>query len=151
MRWSGVHAHWTIAAGSSAGRPAAISSWHVSARRPAAMSTTTVSAAVATLPRSTPPPCAVEPVTTVKDRATPRCVTGIPAAAGAATAAETPGTISHGTPAPMHAASSSPPRPNTNGSPPFRRTTVAPPRARSTRIRSISSCGIARRPGSLPT
>ena len=124
VRCSGVAAHCTIAAGSVLGRPAAISSAHVSASLPAAISTTSVSVDVATRARSTSSPWAVLPVTTAKLCATPRCVTGIPASAGAATALVMPGTTSQATPASMHASSSSPPRPNTNGSPPFSRTTV---------------------------
>ena len=69
------------------------------------------------------------PLTTRNADATPRCVTGMPAAAGAATALVTPGTTSYGTPARCSASASSPPRPNTNGSPPFSRTTRRPRRA----------------------
>src|SRR5437763_1362260 len=52
----------------------------------------------------------------------------MPAAAGTATAEETPGTTSTSAPAAAQAATSSPPRPNTNGSPPLRRTTRLPAR-----------------------
>ncbi len=69
------------------------------------------------------------PVTNATALAASRCVTGIPAYAGAATPAVTPGTTSNGMPAARSASASSPPRPNTNGSPPFSRTTVAPRRA----------------------
>ncbi len=69
------------------------------------------------------------PVTTAKDEARPRCVTGMPAAAGTAMAALTPGTTSTATPARAHASISSPPRPKTKGSPPLRRTTSLPRRA----------------------
>ena len=53
----------------------------------------------------------------------------MPASAGTALAAETPGTTSNSMPASASAIASSPPRPNTNGSPPFRRTTSNPSRA----------------------
>ena len=56
----------------------------------------------------------------------PRCVTGIPAYAGTATALVTPGTTTNGMPASRQAMASSPPRPNTNGSPPLSRTTIKP-------------------------
>ena len=90
-------------------------------------------------------------VTTTNDRATPRAVTGIPAAAGPAIALETPGTTSHGTPAARHASSSSLPRPNTNGSPPLSRTTVRPALACCTSSSLISSCVSAAWPRPLPT
>ena len=79
-----------------------------------------------------------------------RWVTGIPAYAGAATPAVTPGTTSNAIPAARSASASSPPRPNTNGSPPFSRTTVAADEPCSTSSRSISSCGIDGPPPSLP-
>ena len=66
------------------------------------------------------------PVTIVTWVLSPRCVTGIPAYAGAAIALVMPGTTSKGTPASISASASSPPRPNTKGSPPFRRTTSRP-------------------------
>ena len=69
------------------------------------------------------------PVITANDDAMPRCVTGIPAYAGAAIADVTPGMTSNGTPAAASASASSPPRPKTNGSPPFSRTTRLPARA----------------------
>ena len=59
----------------------------------------------------------------------PRCVTGMDARPGAASAEETPGTISKATPACVSASASSPPRPKTNGSPPLSRTTRRPRRA----------------------
>jgi hypothetical protein len=128
---------------------------HVASRRPAAINRTSVSTAVAMRPRSVASGSwagpAVYAVTTANDRATPRWVTGIPAAAGAATALVMPGITSHGMPAAAHARSSSPPRPNTNGSPPFRRTTVAPVDASDTSSSSISDCFIAWPPGVLPT
>ena len=70
--------------------------------------------------------------TSANDDVTPRCVTGMPAAAGTDTADVTPGTTSTGTPAARQASASSPPRPSTNGSPPLSRTTSRPRRARST-------------------
>ena len=67
------------------------------------------------------------PVTTANCAATPRCVTGMPAYAGAAIADVMPGTTSNGDAGGGAApAASSPPRPNTNGSPPFSRTTSRP-------------------------
>ena len=63
------------------------------------------------------------PDTTVTCRETPRWVTGMPAAAGTATALVTPGTTSTVTPASRQAMASSPPRPSTNGSPPLSLTT----------------------------
>ena len=53
------------------------------------------------------------PVTKATALAIPRWVTGIPAQAGAATPAVTPGTTSNATPAARQASASSPPRPNT--------------------------------------
>ena len=64
-------------------------------------------------------------MTTVKPLAWPRMVTGMPAAAGPATAEVMPGTTDTSTPALRRASASSPPRPKTNGSPPLRRTTVS--------------------------
>ena len=63
----------------------------------------------------------------------------MPASAGAATAVDTPGTISNGTPARASASASSPPRPNTNGSPHLSRTTFRPRRAylMSSRFRHV--------------
>ena len=69
-----------------------------------------------------------------------RCVTGMPAYAGAASAEVTPGMISNRSPAAASASASSPPRPNKNGSPPFSRTTRFPARVFSTSSASISSC-----------
>jgi hypothetical protein len=64
----------------------------------------------------------------------------MPAAAGTAIAALTPGTTSTATPARMHAKASSPPRPNTNGSPPLRRTTRRPAWAWWIRIALMAGC-----------
>ena len=90
-------------------------------------------------------------VTKATADATSRCVTGMPAYAGAATPAVTPGTTSKRTPAAASASASSPPRPNTNGSPPFRRTTSLPLPPSSTRRALMSSWGSAASPGCLPT
>ena len=94
-----------------------------------------VSVAVAMRARSTVSSAwAVEPVTTANERAIPRCVTGMPTAAGCGDGAGDAGhDLRRATPASTQASISSPPRPNTNGSPPFRRTTSLPARARSTR------------------
>ena len=85
------------------------------------------------------------------DAARPRCVTGMPAAEGAAIADVTPGTTSNSIFSFFSASISSPPRPKTNGSPPLRRTTFLPSSALSTSIFSISRCGTGWRPPSLPT
>ena len=90
------------------------------------------------------------PVTTANDAATPRCVTGMPAYAGTATAELTPGTISNGMPASASASASSPPRPNTKGSPPLSRTTRRPRRAFATSSALISAWGSAWSPRALP-
>ena len=75
----------------------------------------------------------------------------MPAYAGAATPAVTPGTISNGTPASRHSSASSAPRPNTSGSPPLSRTTSFPASACSSSSRLVSSCGICAPPPCLPT
>ncbi len=80
------------------------------------------------------------PLMTTKPVLTPRCVTGMPAAAGAAMALVMPGTTSTGMPASRHASTSSEPRPSTKGSPPFSRATRRPRLARSTMTALISSC-----------
>ena len=82
------------------------------------MKATSVPARASAAKSSAPWPFAI-----VTCEETPRCVTGIPAAAGTAASDETPGTTSNGMPASASASASSPPRPNTNGSPPFSRTT----------------------------
>ena len=91
------------------------------------------------------------PVTTLKPLASPRCVTGMPAAAGTEMAEVTPETTSTSTPCCRQNSASSPPRPRTYGSPPLSRTTRWPCRASSTRIRLISACGTGWWPGVLPT
>ena len=75
----------------------------------------------------------------------------MPAYAGAATPAVTPGTTSNWTPAVRSASASSPPRPNTNGSPPFSLTTRLPALPSSTSLWLMSSWAMATAPGALPT
>ena len=91
------------------------------------------------------------PVTMANELAMSRCVTGMPAYAGAAIADVTPGTTSNGTPASRHSSASSPPRPNTNGSPPFRRATLLPCLARSISRALMSGCFMAWCALTLPT
>ena len=91
------------------------------------------------------------PLTTVTAWLSPRWVTGTPAAAGTASAEETPGTTVQGTPASAQATASSPPRPNRYGSPPLRRTTRLPARASRTSSASISAWSALCAPGALPT
>ncbi len=66
------------------------------------------------------------PLTTVNSWATPRWVTGMPAAPGTEIELEMPGTTVQAMPASASACASSMPRPKTNGSPPFSRTTALP-------------------------
>ena len=91
------------------------------------------------------------PVTNATAEASSRWVTGIPAYAGAATPAVTPGTSSNSTADARSVSASSPPRPKTNGSPPLSRTTLRPARARSIISASISDWSIPLSPGRLPT
>ncbi len=98
------------------------------ARRPSSRPPSPRSAGWRRASDRTPRPCG-RPCTR-KPEATPRCVTGIPASSGAATAVVTPGTTSNGMPAAVSASASSAPRPNTNGSPPLSRTTRLPCSAR---------------------
>ena len=79
------------------------------------------------------------PVITANVEASPRCVTGMPAYAGTATAEVTPGTTTNTMPASRSAVASSPPRPKTKGSPPLSRTTCFPSRAFSISSRLIAS------------
>ena len=111
------------------------------------MSRTSVPSRRASVAQSGAVSCADRMVTW---RAIPRCVTGMPAAAGTASALVTPGTTSTGTPAARHASTSSPPRPSTNESPPLSRTTRWPARARSTRTALISVCVRVCACGDLP-
>ena len=146
VRWSSAYARSTMATGVDAGRPRADSVVTSSGSRPTPISTTSVSSVRANGSRS-PSSC---PVTTTKPVASPRCVTGMPAAAGAATALVTPGTTSTGIPASAHARTSSDPRPRRKGSPPLRRATRSPRWARSTISALISSCDRACAFGDLP-
>ncbi len=131
--------------------PPAMSSVAISARWATPMRTTIVPPTAASDRQSmSGSPARRWPVTTVNAAETPRWVTGIPAAAGAATDELMPGTISNGTPASASAWASSPPRPKTNGSPPLSRTTSLPWRPSSTSSVEIISWGIGR-PGRLPT
>ena len=119
--------------------------------RPRPISTTTVAqcgARLSSIGRYASSAC---PETTTNPDAIPRCVTGIPASAGAAMAELIPGTTSKGSPAAVSASASSPPRPNTNGSPPFNRTTLRPRRAARIRSRLMNSWLTAGRPARLPT
>ena len=96
---------------------------------PMAIRITRVSTAVASFLQSVASPSFAGsscPVSTAKEEAMPRWVTGIPAYAGTAMAELTPGTTSKGMPALASASASSPPRPKTNGSPPLSLTTTRP-------------------------
>ena len=77
------------------------------------ISTTTVSSSEGSSPRVRPETAC--PVRTVKPRANPRCVSGTPAAAGAAKTELTPGTTSQGIPAASSASTSSPPSTENEG------------------------------------
>ena len=125
----GIDAASTTAAGVRARQPrsSSVAAMRSRFRRP--IRTITVSEPGATAPRIGSKASAACPDTTVNPAASPRCVTGMPAAAGAATAAVTPGTTSNGMPAARSASASSPPRPSRNGSPFFNRTTRLPRRA----------------------
>ena len=111
-RWRGVVASTISALGVEGGRPPSISARAMPSRRPTPISTTSVSAAVASSAQRT---CAAGlagsswPVTTAKLAATPRCVTGMPAAATPPIAEVTPGTTVASRPASASASSSSPP------------------------------------------
>ena len=146
VSWALVVPQRTRATGVVAARPCAISSRASRGRLSTPISTTRVSDARASRAQSTldsRPDALPWPVTTVNDDATPRCVTGMPAYAGTATAELTPGTTSNGMRAPASASASSPPRPNTNGSPPLSRTTRRPRRACVISSMLICSCGSA--------
>ena len=148
---SSVDAPRTIAAGVAAGQPRPRSVSAIAPRAPRPISTTTVADCGARLSSTGRYADAACPDTTTTAAARPRCVTGMPASAGAAIALLTPGTTSKGTPAAARASASSPPRPKTNGSPPFRRTTRRPRRAPRTIRRWIVSCDSLGRPARLPT
>ena len=126
---SGVNAPRTIAAGVDAAQPLATSSDAMAAREPRPISTTTVAEPGVSASSTGRNADSAWPDTTTNADASPRCVTGMPASGGAATALLMPGTTSNGTPAARSASASSPPRPHTNGSPPLRRTTRRPRRA----------------------
>ena len=151
--WPGRVPSLITATGVVAARPRLISSALIASRCATAISSTRVPGPCASESQSTLAPgcdgsrCAE---TTAKSWVMPRCVTGIPAYAGTATALVTPGTTTNGTPARTHASASSPPRPNTNGSPPLSLTTRRPASARSTISALISSCVIVCAPGALP-
>ena len=88
----------TAATGVAGSRPPAISSAAITARWETPISTTTVPPTLASERQSTSgSPARRWPVTTVNAAATPRWVTGTPAALGAPTADVTPGTTSNGT------------------------------------------------------
>ena len=143
----------TTAAGVSGGLPAAVSRAAICSRLFSPIKNTSVPCSAASASRdsgSVSPVCAVWPVMTWKLRLAPRCVTGMPAAAGTAMHEEIPGTSSQGTPAACSVRNSSPPRPNTNGSPPFRRTTVFPLWPSRTSRLLISLCGMECLPHRLP-
>ena len=151
-RCAAVPARSTTATGVSGGRPPAMRRTAMPARSATPMRMTTVPPTWATASQSvaSSSPGRRCPVTMVTAAASPRCVTGTPAKAGAATAELMPGTTSNATPASCNPSASSPPRPKTYGSPPFRRTTQPCRRPRSTRRAVISSWGTGR-PGRLPT
>src|SRR5690606_12028849 len=90
-------------------------------------------------------------VTKVSLRASPRRVSDRPRLAAAALAAVTPGQTCTGTPAALHAASSSVDRPKIDGSPPLSRTTRSPAIAASTISASIACWLFECRPERLPT
>ncbi len=92
----------------------------ISSRFRTPINTTNVESALRTRSQSTPPTplSASWPVRMVNEELSPRKVSGIPAAEGTASAAETPGTISQGIPARARYRASSAPRPNSIGSPP---------------------------------
>ena len=142
--WRSVAPQRTTATGVDGGRPWAISRSAMRGSALTPMRTTSVSTPMARRSHSTrDDPHASWPVTTANEVATPRCVTGMPAYAGTATAELTPGTTSNGMPASASVSASSPPRPNTNGSPPLSRTTRRPRRACWTSRSLISPCGSA--------
>ena len=83
------------------------------------------------------------PSTTVHVTLSWRTISGMPAAAGAPSAADTPGTTRTATPAARSARASSPPREATNGSPLLSRTTARRSRPSSTSSALTSSWGSA--------
>mmetsp|Transcript_32823 Transcript_32823/g.65865 ORF Transcript_32823/g.65865 Transcript_32823/m.65865 type:complete len:203 (+) Transcript_32823:351-959(+) len=89
------------------------------------------------------------PVMNTTRFATPRCVTGMPAASGPASAEEMPGMTLGSKPSRRNSSTSSPPRPNTNGSPILSLTTFFPSKSASTHHRKISRCASCAHPGSF--
>ena len=143
-----------MATGVSGERPAASRRRAISSSRLSAMKATTVppprpSAAQSML--SGRLPASSWPVTKVTALAMPRWVRGMPAAAGAARPALTPGTTRQGMPAAVNAAASSPPRAKRKGSPPFSRTTRCPARAPATSRALIFAWDSGAAPLRLPT
>ena len=151
VRWSGVQPDSMRATGVSGRRPARTSPAAVSARRVTPMSSTRVASTGASLRAAVTASAPSWAEATTKEAVMPRCVTGIPAAAGTETADVTPGTTSTGTAFSAQCSASSPPRPRTNGSPPLSRTTCFPAFAWSTRSSLIRSCPTGWLPGVLPT
>ena len=90
------------------------------------------------------------PVTKTTADAWSRWVSDNPAAALAAVAAVTPGTIAYGMPASRNACSSSPARPKINGSPPLSRTVFFPALPKATNSALISAWVAPRQPARLP-
>ena len=132
VRWAGSVPDCTTAAGVAGSLPFSISAPAISPSRPTPIRKTSVPRKRASTSQSISEvslPGRSWPVTIASCAATLRCVTGMPAYAGAAIAEVMPGTTSKGTPAAESASASSPPRPKTNGSPPFSRTTNRPARA----------------------
>ena len=141
------------AIGVSGARPPSISVAAIRRMRPRPVRITSVPPRRASASQSGGAPCSGSslPSTTVSVTLSWRSMSGIPAAAGAASAAETPGTTRTAMPASRSALASSPPREATNGSPLFRRTTASRRRPRSTSSALTAACGRARCPGARPT
>src|SRR5262245_41337619 len=116
--WVGIVPSLITATGVAPARPRLISSLLIASRWATAIRSTRVPGPLASDSQSTLAP-GIDgsrwAETTAKSWVMPRCVTGMPAYAGTATALVTPGTTSNGTPARTHARASSPPRPKTNG------------------------------------
>mmetsp|Transcript_46478 Transcript_46478/g.110032 ORF Transcript_46478/g.110032 Transcript_46478/m.110032 type:complete len:213 (-) Transcript_46478:739-1377(-) len=137
VRSRGVVARSMIPTGVPAGYPSSLSCADSSRSRPTAIRNTHVwsgwngatSGVLSSLPL---------PVMNTTRLATPRWVTGIPAARGPARAEEIPGMTLGSKPRRRNSSTSSPPRPKTKGSPILRRTTFFPWRRASTHQRKIS-------------
>src|SRR5690606_4850152 len=121
VRWSVVVPTRVIDTGVSAARPAASSDAEISAIWPTAESSTSVRSSAYWRQSIFASP----QVTTATSRWV-LVVSGMPAYAGTAVTAETPGTISKASPALAHAWASSGPEAYTNGSPEISRTTRLP-------------------------